>query len=239
MIIVSHFVKPNLQKYTIGWVDTLWPTDGGLMPGKILIQKKWPYSVHEYHEWISGSSAIVNSILPDHLRDFFLDKHVERSNRFFGEAIVLREMSMHRSGYLWYNSFQWLTWKDLSKVSGRVQKTFLQHLSEVLKGKVNEIRDATKKYVIQSGIEPKVSDISLLNKGKQSYFFEVKLPLKPDSKNSSKLDDDIHEGQLEGLALLKKHLNCSVGIIWLYPEGMTFDRPDYEDQFMDIYNSLG
>jgi len=209
------------------------------MPEKILIQKKWQYSVHEYHEWISGSSAIVNSILPDHLCDFFLNKHVKRPNRFFGEAIVLREMSRHCSGYLWYNSFQWLMWKDFSKVPGMVQKTFLQHLCEVLKEKVNEIRWAAKEYVIQSGVEPKVPDISLLNKGKQSHFIEVKLPLKPNSKDSSKLDDDIHEGQLEGLALMKKYLNCSVEIIWLYPEGMTFDKPDYEDQFMYIYDSLG
>jgi hypothetical protein len=62
--------------------------------------------------------------------------------------------------------------------------------------------------------------------------------VKPDSKRKKKLDDDIHNGQLEGLAFLKKYINCSVGIIWLYPEGMSVEVPNYEDQFTDIYNDL-
>jgi hypothetical protein len=66
----------------------------------------------------------------------------------------------------------------------------------------------------------------------------VKLPLKPVNKSKSKLDDDIHGGQLEGLALLKKYTNCRVGIIWLYPEGLPVEVDDYEEQFSEIYDKL-
>lgn len=213
------------------------------MAEKILIQEKWSYSADEYYNWTSGDSFIVNSILPVHLRDFFLSKHDERPNRFFGEAIVLREMNRHCNGHLWYNSFQWLTsdkWSSLTGISKNIEKVFLQHFYETIKEKnVSQIRAAAKQFMIKHpAIEPKVPDVSLLNKNNQLQFIEVKLPVKPDSKRKKKLDDDIHSGQLEGLALLKKYIYCRVGIIWLYPEGMSFELPDYEERFMEIYNGL-
>jgi len=102
---------------------------------KLLIQEKWSYSKDEYYHWVSGDSSIVSSILPAHLRDFFLSKHNERPDRFFGEAIVLRKMSKQCNGYLWYNSFQWLTadkWSSLNGLSKIIDKLFLQHLYETI-----------------------------------------------------------------------------------------------------------
>lgn len=210
----------------------------------IFIQEKWPYSADEYYKWTSGDSSIVEHILPGYLRDFFLDKHNERPNRFFGEAIVLREMNRHCNGYLWYNAFQWLTadkWNSLAGLSKKVEKAFLQHLYDTLKEKkVSQIRSAALNYMIKHpGIEPRVPDISLLNRSRQLQFLEVKLPQKPDSKRKSILEDDIHDGQLEALALLKKYTNCRVGIIWLHPEGVSLNMPDYRKRFLEIYDGLG
>ena len=192
-----------------------------------------PYTDKLLDEWVEGDySMITSSKAPQYIEDIIVKKAKARpGTRFFGEAYVARVYGK-TTKHGWYNSFKWLyadKWYKRESLEPQFEEPFfvalIKHIGWT---KLRTLQRHARDYVETMDINPQAPDLWLIDNEGAFHFIEVK-----------KGSDRIHEGQLEGLAMIKKYLKAKVSIISLYPEGGRVPRQiDHTDRFTEIYASL-
>ncbi|MFC1579547.1 hypothetical protein ACFL4N_01395 [Thermodesulfobacteriota bacterium] len=192
-----------------------------------------PYPESYLNNWVEGDySMITSSKAPQYIEDIIIKKAKARpGTRFFGEAYVATTYGKTTKNG-WYNSFKWLyadKWYKGEGLEPQFEEPFFDALVKYVGWtKLHTLQRHARDYVETVGLNPQAPDLWLIDKAGKSCFIEVK-----------KGSDRIHEGQLEGLALIKKYLNAKVSIVSLYPEGGRVPkRIDHTDRFTEIYNSI-
>ena len=164
-------------------------------------------------------------------------KASKRNARYFKETFVLNYYSNKYVRGRYSHSFHCLygkSWLD-GKPRGELQQEFYDDLITYFsKDKIRLVQTQAMNYLDKYGINPSMPDVWLINNRGKSWFVEVK-----------KYDEEIIEGQIEGLALIKRFLKSRISIIRLYPEKSLHARNTLQDydgekkkKFEKIYNSL-
>jgi len=156
---------------------------------------------------------------------------VRPGTRFFGEAYVATIMSKEMK-HGWYSSYKWLTndkWLTGKNLKNQFKISFYKALKKHIGiNKLKKIQHHSKIYHKKKKIMPQAPDIWFIDKNGKYRFIEVK-----------KGNDKIHDGQIEGLAIIKRYLKGDVAIMNLYPEGSKVPKQiDHTQKFLKIYNSL-
>jgi len=175
-------------------------------------------------------TMLKSSQASKYIKDILIHKAKKRpGTRFFGEAYISSTFPM-RAG--WYSSYKWLTatkWKTGKNLKNRFERLFYHSLIEYIGEKaLSKLQHDAVKYYEKCKIKPVPPDLWLIDKKGNFHFIE-----------SKKGNDEIHSGQLEGLALIKKYIKCSISIIHIYPDNLpTPKQLDHSDNFTKIYKSL-
>ncbi len=191
------------------------------------------YPPHILNEWENGNFTLLKSSnAPDFIKNVLVAKaKVRKGTRFFGEAFIASKMSKQMKNG-WYSSYKWLIadkWVKGSNLSNNFENQFFQALMKHIGVDMLKIlKYQAGLYFEMKKIKPQAPDLWFIDKVNRHHFFEVK-----------KGTDKIHEGQLEGLAILKKYLKASVSIVMLYPDNIKPPKSiDHTHRFYDIYNSI-
>ena len=191
------------------------------------------YPEHLLDEWKNGNNTMLEtSNASGYIKDILVTKaKMRRGTRFFGEAYVSSIMSdKMRNG--WYTSYKWLItkkWISGNHLDDKFEKPFYEALHKYIGiDKLKKIQYQANLYYKKNKIKSQASDLWFIDKSNNHHFFEVK-----------KGTDKIHNGQLEGLAILKKYLKASVSIVMLYPDNIKPPKTiDHTQRFSAIYNSI-
>jgi hypothetical protein len=199
----------------------------------ILIEQLLPYPELLMERWVKGDySMLKSSKASKYLKDILVHKAKKRpSTRFFGEAYVAITLaSSMKEG--WYNSFKWLTndkWLTGKNLDAKFERPFYEALMKYIgENKLSKLQNHARSYLQKKQVNSQAPDLWLIDERDRFRFIEVK-----------KGKDKIHDGQLEGLALIKKYLKSQVSIMSLYPDGKPPpQQKDHSSLFSKIYSSL-
>jgi len=180
------------------------------MKNEILDVQYLQYLSSDLDNWKNGDYSFIPDNVTDLDRIMVQKKAGERNNRYFGECIVLKKYSDQFIKARYTHSFHWLyndSWFD-GNPKGQLQQEFNFDLEDVFPAtKLRIAQLKAREYIKKYGIKPSSPDVWLIAEYPNSWFIEVK-----------RLNEKCKEGQLEGLAIITKYLNCKVSICRLYSE---------------------
>ena len=203
------------------------------MENEILDIQFMPYLSSDLDKWINGDYSFIPENITDLDRMRVQEKAGERSNRYFGECIVLKKYSNQFIKARYTHSFHWLyndSWYD-GNPKGQLQQEFNFDLEDYFPAsKLWIVQSKAREYIKKYQIKPSSPDVWLIAEYPNSWFIEVK-----------KLNEKCKEGQLEGLAIIAKYLKCKVSVFRLYSENEEPKSRLVESdkkEFQKIYQSL-
>lgn len=210
------------------------------MSNNILNQKIITYDIQLYNNWESDLDfSWIPIIVPAHNQSAIKKKAERRSNRYFKETYVIKQMEKELSCGLYSHSRPWIygdKWNVIKpRIKTAVEKELLDHLlNYCTKEKMTTIQKRAKEYIAGRDREswPKEPDLFVVDKKKCPMFIEVKA-----------IDEQIYDKQLTGLAFIKKYMGYPVWIIRLcegtYDENRVSRRlKEDEERFLEKYRSL-
>jgi len=179
-------------------------------------QEHLSYPASLLENWRRGDYSIIPDTVPRPLKHLIVEKARKRpGRRYFGEMFVLHQRAYNLSKAC-YTSYKWLTAMKWSQPNLRtkLERMFYDDLTGHFGEKaIRQLQYHARDFFQKHGIKPEAPDLWLIHKDLSSSFVEVKMP-----------GDRIRPGQVEGLALIKKHLETEVGIIMLHPESYSIEK---------------
>ncbi len=212
-----------------------------LIPQKVITFKEtdrdtW-YKELKKDNSFNNDYKIIPSIVPFYNRQKIIEKAKERPNRYFLECCAIKEYSIEfKRGYYTHSihllySNAWLKINDPSKESFQRELFDDFHNKRYFppeKLQAAQARILKSEYLIQKNVNPKLPDVWLVKDYPHSLFIEVK-----------KIKEGFVPGQKEGLAIIKKYLECDILIARVFSEnenqrGLEFEDIDITDEYYEI-----
>jgi len=181
-----------------------------------------------------NDNRIIPSIVPFYNRKIVIEKAKERPNRYFRECCTIKEYSSKFEKGYYTHSIQLFYAKKWIKNNNPPEEPFQRELFDDLhktrcfppeKLKAAQDRIFKSDYLIKNNIKPKLPDIWLVKDYPGSLFIEVK-----------GLSETFKKGQKEGLAIIKKYLECDIFVVRVFSENENHQGLEFEDiDITDIY----